>query len=110
MCVCVRVCAEPPLWSHLTVLGSTCGVVNALSTTQSLINHDHMETLTLHQQPEDVTVLVRELVEQEVSPVLTEKIKWHQNVLLGFQAPGSECRVNRPQEPGAVGQRGLRAV
>ena len=69
-----------------------------------------MKTLTLHQQPEDITVLVRELVEEVVSPVLAEKIKWHQNIFLWFKAPGSECQVNGLQEPGAVRQRGLSAV
>lgn len=39
-------------------------------------------SLTLHQQPENVTVLVRELVEEKVSPVLAEKVKWQQNVFI----------------------------
>lgn len=47
-----------------------------------IISLQSNQSLTLHQQPENVTVLVRELVEKKVSPVLAEKVKWHQNVFI----------------------------
>lgn len=43
-----------------------------------------MKTLTLHQKPENITVLVRKLVAKKIGPVLTEKIKWHQNIFIWF--------------------------
>lgn len=64
----------------------------------------------MHQQPEDVAVLVGELIEEEVSPVLTEEIKGHQNVVLGFKAPGSQSQVNGLQQPGSSRQWRLCAV
>lgn len=75
----------------------------------NLISHNE-KTLTLHQQPENVTVLVRELVEKKVSPVLTEKIKWHQNILIWLKTPGSKCQMDGLQKPGTIAQRRLGGI
>lgn len=64
----------------------------------------------MHQQPENVTVLVRELVEKKVSPVLTEKIKRHQNIFIWFKAPGSKCQMNGLQKPDTIRQRRFSGV
>lgn len=87
-----------------------CRMVNVtLNIHCNLISHNE-KTLTLHQQPENVTVLVRELVEKKKSPVLTEKIKWHQNIFFWFKAPGSKCQMNGLQKPGTIRQRRFSGV
>lgn len=86
----------------------TCIVFTPLDDTCRMVSYYSLQShqsLTLHQQSENVTVLVRELVQKKVSPVLTEKIKWHQNIFIWFKAPGRKCQMNGLQKPGAIRQR-----
>lgn len=50
--------------------------------------------LTLGEESEEVAVVVRKLVDQQLGPVLTEKVKGHKDLRFRLQATSCECQMD----------------
>lgn len=48
--------------------------------------------------------MVRKLVNQQLGPVFTEKVKGHEDLRLGFQATSCECQMDKFDQTTAIGE------
>lgn len=60
--------------------------------------------LTLCEESEEVAVMVRKLVDQQLGPVLTEKVKGHKDLRLRLQATSCERQMDEFYQTTAISE------
>lgn len=60
--------------------------------------------LTLCEEPEEVTVVVRKLVDQQLGPMSTEKVKGHEDLRFRLQSTSGECQMDEFYQTTAISE------